>query len=254
MRSGTAASVPSRRPSSSSNVRRTISWSRSSRTMAVTCSGPTTSAQRATSRSWRWSCQNFGSGPSAGASRVTLSHARVGRGGPRLDVLLPVRGEDAGERPQGDGHVDVPGCQVVDDAPDHLRPGPGEELAADDDAGLAGPVDLANEPAPRPDRRRIGVGEGRRLAGNRPDRVRRVAAPAGVPDALLEQRRTRRVERGLEGGRAGLVRADVEQAGAVGKPQGLGRSGPGRGHGHSLARFRRPVTRRTARRRRVAIA
>ncbi len=105
--------------------------------------------------------------------------------------------------------------EVVDDPPDGLRRRVGEELAADHDARLGRLLDLANQPAPGLDRRWLAehdVG----APGRGHDRADRLGVRARVVDALLVHRRAARVEGGLQRGRAGLERTDVDEARALG--------------------------------------
>ena len=132
-----------------------------------------------------------------------------------LDVLLPLRREDARERPDRDHDVHARRIEILDDPTHRLVPGVGEPLAADHHALGAAPADLAQELLPGldgPSDRVAGPDGGCCLGGSE-----RLAIRAGVVDAMERRGTTRAVERALQRRRAGLVRADVQQTRAVGQ-------------------------------------
>jgi hypothetical protein len=88
----------------------------------------------------------------------------------------------------------------------------GEELAAQYHALVTGRADLADQVVPVGDLGARPAEQGG-LAGDGEDGPQRLPAPAGVDHALGGQSLPGQVQGALDGGGAGLVRADVQQAG-----------------------------------------
>ena len=145
-----------------------------------------------------------------------------------LDELLPLRGHDPGERPQGDHDVHAGWIEVPHDPADGVRCGVREELAAHDDPRLASFVDLADELAPGLDGWRLAVHHVGPSRGGH-DRSDGLSVGAGVVDALRMHPGSADMERRLERGRAGLERTDVDEPRSL-RDQEVGRGGRG-GHG-----------------------
>ena len=138
-----------------------------------------------------------------------------------LDVLLPCRRDDPGERPQRHDDMHPARAEVVDDGPDRRGVGVREELAADHDPLRVGGADLVHQLSPVPDRRRA---FGRIEALATQDGLHgahRVPVTARIVDALRLGGRPRGMERPLECRRTGLRRADVDQPRPVGQQESV---------------------------------
>ena len=129
-----------------------------------------------------------------------------------LQILLPLRWQDPGEGAQRHHDVDPGPAQVRDRAAGRGVVRLGEELAAQHHALVAGRADLADQVVPVGDLGPRSAAQGG-LAGDGEDGPQRLPAPAGVDHALGGQSFPGQVQRALDGGGAGLVRADVKQAG-----------------------------------------
>ncbi len=137
------------------------------------------------------------------------------QGDPGLEPLLPVGGEQLVVAAGDVEEVDVVGTEVGQDPLDHGVVAAGEVLVAQDPARLGARPQLGHQPFPELD---PGLGPAQRstAAQDRPAGLDRALVGPGVEDAELGQLLARVVQRLLDRGRAGLLRADVQQQAALG--------------------------------------
>ena len=153
--------------------------------------------------SWRWQGARSGPPIRPGPGVEQLVEPGLER---RLDsglhVLLPLRGEDPGERAQGDDDLDAPPVEVVDDALAASSSAWAKQPAADHDPRFRRPR-RPDQLSPFAHRGRL-AGIAGTMSRDRPGRADGVARPAGEPDALAPHGLASGPQRGLQRGGPGL--------------------------------------------------
>ena len=128
-----------------------------------------------------------------------------------LETLLPLRGDDSRQGPQGHHDVEVVWPEVVHHPQHRLVVAIGEDLAADDHPRLACLTDLGRELLPQACRGGLGTVW---VLGALDRGIRdsaRVGSSTRIADALGQQGVATRVERGLQGRGARLGGPDMQK-------------------------------------------